>query len=272
MNILYEMHMHTPLCKHARGEPGEYASVAEQRGLAGIVVTCHNPTNDGWSPDVRMSLAEFDQYVAMVENARQEWMGRVDIRLGIESDYIPGMEPWLETLNGMAEFHHVLGSVHPHLEDYRDRFYTGDFAAYVAKYFDHIAMAAETGLFDTIAHPDLVKRVSPDQWDPTRAMGSICPSLDRIARAGTAMELNTSGLNAECGEVYPNKPMLGEMLKRNIPVVLGADAHDPGRVAADFENALDILSSVGYTHINIFLDRQRREIPIANVRNQLQKI
>ena len=103
-------------------------------------------------------------------------------------------------------------------------------------------------------------------------MGSICLSLDRIAKAGTAMELNTSGLNAECGEVYPNKPMLGEMLKRNIPVVLGADAHDPGRVAADFENALDILSSVGYTHINIFLDRQRREIPIANVRNQLQKI
>ena len=272
MNMLYEMHMHTPLCKHARGEPGEYASVAEQRGLAGIVVTCHNPTNDGWSPDVRMSLAEFDQYVAMVENARQEWMGRVDIRLGMESDYIPGMEPWLETLHRMAEFHHVLGSVHPHLEDYRDRFYTGDFAAYVATYFDHIAMAAETGLFDTIAHPDLVKRMSPDQWDPTRAMGSICPSLDRIARAGTAMELNTSGLNAECGEVYPNKPMLGEMLKRNIPVVLGADAHDPGRVAADFENALDILSSVGYTHINIFLDRQRREIPIANVRNQLQKI
>ena len=219
-----------------------------------------------------MSLAEFDQYVAMVENARQEWMGRVDIRLGMESDYIPGMEPWLETLHRMAEFHHVLGSVHPHLEDYRDRFYTGDFAAYVATYFDHIAMAAETGLFDTIAHPDLVKRVSPDQWDPTRAMGSICLSLDRIARAGTAMELNTSGLNAECGEVYPNKPMLGEMLKRNIPVVLGADAHDPGRVAADFENALDILSSVGYTHINIFLDRQRREIPIANVRNQLQKI
>ena len=101
--------MHTPLCKHARGEPGEYAAFAERRGLAGIVVTCHNPTNDGWSPNVRMSVAEFDQYVAMVENARQEWMGRVDIRLGIESDYIPGMEPWLETLHGMAEFHHVLG-------------------------------------------------------------------------------------------------------------------------------------------------------------------
>ena len=69
--MLYEMHMHTPLCKHARGEPGEYAAFAERRGLAGIVVTCHNPTNDGWSPYVRMGVAEFDQYVAMVENARQ---------------------------------------------------------------------------------------------------------------------------------------------------------------------------------------------------------
>ncbi len=62
--MLFEMHMHTPLCKHARGEPEEYAAVAEERGLRGIVVTCHNPSDD-WSPGVRMSVAEFDSYVAM---------------------------------------------------------------------------------------------------------------------------------------------------------------------------------------------------------------
>ena len=26
--MLYEMHMHTPLCKHARGEPEDYAEAA----------------------------------------------------------------------------------------------------------------------------------------------------------------------------------------------------------------------------------------------------
>ena len=51
--ILYETHMHTPLCKHARGEPEAYAAVAEQRGLKGIIVTCHNPTDNGWAPEVR---------------------------------------------------------------------------------------------------------------------------------------------------------------------------------------------------------------------------
>lgn len=270
--MLYEMHMHTPLCKHARGEPEEYAAVAHQRGLEGIVVTCHNPTDDGWTPQVRMSVAEFDQYVALVERARQSWAGRVDVRLGMESDYVPGMEPWLEKLHGMAQFHHVLGSVHPHLDDYLDRFYTGDYAAFELTYFEHLALAAETGLFDTIAHPDLIKNVSPEQWDLGRAMDALCRCLDRIAAAGTAMELNTSGLLKYPGEMNPGRQMLQQMQKRGIPVVLGADAHDPHRVAADFERALDDLEQIGYSHINIFLDRRRREIPLQEARAQLRQL
>jgi histidinol-phosphatase (PHP family) len=270
--MLYEMHMHTPLCKHACGDPEEYAAVAQARGLAGIVVTCHNPTEDnGWAPDVRMSVAEFDDYVALVERAHNACAGTIDIRLGMESDYVPGMEPWLEKLHGMAEFHHVLGSVHPRLSDYFDRFYTGDFDALVETYFEHIAMAAETGLFDTIAHPDLVKTVFPDSWDLARAMDAMRHSLDRIAATGTAMELNTSGLLKPPNEMNPGLVMLGEMHQRNIPVVLGADAHNPRRVAANFEEALDHLSEIGYNHTSIFLDRQRRDIPIAQTRSELLK-
>ena len=47
--MLYETHMHTPLCKHAAGEPEDYAEVAQRRGLKGIIVTCHNPAPDGFS-------------------------------------------------------------------------------------------------------------------------------------------------------------------------------------------------------------------------------
>ena len=64
--LLYESHLHTPLCKHAQGEPEEYAATAAQRGLAGIIVTCHNPPVDGWSPHVRMAESQFDAYVDMV--------------------------------------------------------------------------------------------------------------------------------------------------------------------------------------------------------------
>ncbi|MEC7841749.1 MAG: histidinol-phosphatase [Candidatus Latescibacterota bacterium] len=274
--ILYEMHMHTPLCKHARGEPEDYAAAARGRGLKGIVVTCHNPTNDGWSPGVRMSVAEFEDYLAMVERARTTWSGRVDVRLGIESDYVPGMEPWLEKLHDMAEFHHVLGSVHPHLRDYQERYFDGEIRTFQRTYFEHLAMAAETGLFDTIAHPDLVKNVVPfaknltPAWNPEQEMDVIRPCLDRIAAMGTAMELNTSGLGKPVAEMNPARSILQEMHRRGIPVVIGADAHDPHRVGADFEAAIDTLGAVGYACTSIFLDRRRIEIPLDQARSSLR--
>ena len=267
--VLYEMHMHTPLCKHARGEPEEYAQIAQQRGLKGIVVTCHNPTDDGWSPGVRMSVAEFEEYVAMVERARQAWAGRVDVRLGIESDYVPGMEAWLEKLHNMAVFHHVLGSVHPHLSDYQERYFDGDLEKLQRTYFEHLALAAETGLFDTIAHPDLVKNTAAGTWNFDRALDFIRPCLDRIAATGTAMELNTSGLNKPSAELSPGAAMLEEMQQRDIPVVVGADAHDPHRVAADFEVALEALRAAGYNHVSLFLNRERREIGLDEARASL---
>jgi len=268
--LLYEMHMHTPLCKHAQGTPEEYAAVAQQRGLQGIVVTCHNPTDNGWSPAVRMSVAEFDDYVALVERARRSWAGQIDVRLGIESDYVPGMEKWLEKLHGMAELNHVLGAVHPHLDDYKERFFDGNPTAFQRTYFEHLALAAESGLFDTIAHPDLVKNSTPKDWNVARAMDFILPCLDRIAAAGTAMELNTSGLNKTFPEMCPGSAMLAEMHRRDIPVVIGADAHQPQRVAADFSLALDVLSSAGYAQVSIFLNRERREISIDRARSSLQ--
>jgi histidinol-phosphatase (PHP family) len=269
-SILYETHMHTPLCKHALGQPEEYAAVAEKRGLKGIIVTCHNPANDGWSPHVRMRLDQFEDYVTMVERARQAWAGRIDVRLGLESDYAPGMEAWLEELHGMAELHHVLGSVHPDLPQYKERYFTGDIVEFQKTYFEHLAMAAETGLFDTISHPDLVKNAYPQQWDQERLLDHIRVCLDRIAAAGTAMELNTSGLQKAIREMNPNPTMLYEMRQRHIPVVVGADAHKPDRVAADFEQAFDLLQEAGYTHVSLFLNRERQDIAINEARQSLR--
>src|SRR5437773_3243364 len=116
--LLYETHMHTPLCRHASGEPEEYAEVAVARGLQGILVTCHNPMPDRYAQGSRMYLEQFPEYIALVERARQRMSGRVDVRLGLECDYTPGMESWLEAQIASAEFHYVLGSVHPQVGEY----------------------------------------------------------------------------------------------------------------------------------------------------------
>ena len=260
--ILYESHCHTPLCKHAVGEPEAYCAYALHRGLRGIIFTCHAPLPNGWTPEVRMSDAEFDRYVSMVDRARAAFAGKLDVRLGLESDYIPGVEPWLQCLHGRAPLHHVLGSVHYQMGFYREMFFTGDVFAYQQTYYEHLAQAAETGLFDTLSHPDLVKNEAPAEWHFPRIRPFIERALDRIAATGVAMELNTSGLLKTLPEMNPGPAQLELMLERGIPVVLGADAHRPDRVGEGYSTALEILRKVGYKEVNVFLDRRRHSIPL----------
>ena len=268
--VLYESHMHTPLCRHAVGMPQEYAAVAHERGLKGIIVTCHNPLPDGISQDVRMYPDQWMEYLEIIERAREEWRGRVDVRVGLECDYLPGLEPWLENQIRSADLNHVLGSVHPQIREYRRRYYTGDAIAYQRSYFEHLAQAAETGLFDTLAHPDLVKNIFPEAWQLERVMPDIERALDRIAASGVAMELNTSGLLKVIPEMNPGGAILEQMQVRGIPVVIGADAHVPTRVAASYEEALDIIEQVGYSHISFFLNRKQQNIPIETARRSLR--
>jgi histidinol-phosphatase (PHP family) len=268
--VLYESHMHTPLCKHAQGEPEAYAAVAEQRGLRGIIVTCHNPPIDHWSPGVRMADNQFETYVKMVDRARQAWEGRVDVRLGMECDFIPGMEDALQEQLSRAEFNHILGSVHPQIAQYKELYYKGDVLDFQRTYFQHLALAAETGLFDTLSHPDLIKNEFWQDWQLERLMDTLAESLDRIAEAGTAMELNTSGLQKKVSEMNPSRAILTEMHARGIPVVLGADAHVPERVAADFIPAMQTLQEIGFTHVNFFLNRQRQEVEITRAMESLK--
>ncbi|MEI8038092.1 MAG: histidinol-phosphatase [Verrucomicrobiota bacterium] len=274
--LLYESHCHTTLCKHAYGTPDEYAAVALARGFKGITFTCHCPLPDGFSANVRMAPEQFDDYVALIGATREAFAGRLDVRLGLESDYypavgrFPGVEPWLEELHGRVPLSHVLGSIHYQVGDYRKRFYTGDVHSYQELYFDHLARSAESGLFDTLSHPDLIKNEDPAAWDFERLRPHIERALDRIAATGVAMELNTSGLQKALREMNPSPAQLVLMCERAIPVVIGADAHVAHRVGAGYASALRLLRQAGYSEVSFFLDRQRQAVPIQAALDSLR--
>lgn len=262
--ILFESHSHTPLCNHATGDPTEYAAEAARCGLAGIIVTCHNPMPDGFSARVRMREDEFDQYVELVAAASMQWQDRIEVRLGLEADYFEGHEPYLERQLNSADFHFVLGSVHPQIDEFRARYWTDDPFDVQRIYFRLLAQAAETGLFDSLAHPDLIKNFTSDHWKPELIWDDIMDSLDRIARTGVAMELNTSGLLKTIPEMNPFPLMLCEIAKRSIPITLGADAHVPERVGANFSDALRLLQASGFDSVSVFHHRQPKQVGIPD--------
>ncbi len=270
MTQLYETHSHTPLCKHATGQPEDYAAAAAARGLQGIIITCHNPMPDGFAAAVRMRVDQFDEYVQMVRTARDTWAGRVDVRLGLEADYFAGYEGWLERQLASADFHYVLGSVHPQLAEFRRRYWDKNPLNVQRTYFQLLADAAETGLFDALAHPDLIKNITSADWRPSLIFDDLCRALDRIAKTGIAMELNTSGLRKVIPEMNPFPEMLVEIARRQIPIVIGADAHVPARVGDQFEPALDLLTLCGFQQVSFYLDRTRHNVAIDAARSSLR--
>ena len=269
--VYFDSHMHTPLCKHAIGHPDEYVSVGVERGLAGIIFTCHSPMPDRFSHAVRMEPGQFEEYCNLILEAARNSPDGFEVRLGMESDFFPGMEPWLEKLHQRAEFHYILGSVHWHVAEYRHAFWRDDSADFQRQYFEHLAESAETGLFDSLAHPDLVKNADPECWDAGRPDDVILKALDRIAATGVAMELNTSGLNKIYPEMNPGPWMLTKMAERGIPVVIGSDSHRPERVGDEFENALQQLLDAGFDEVTVFERRKPQSLKIEAVRASLRE-
>jgi len=270
--MLFDSHMHTSLCKHADGYLWEYVDTGKKAGLNGVIFTCHSPMPDRFSPHVRMDPDEIWDYIALVGEAKDSAPDGFEVRLGLESDFFPGMEKWLEQLHGTADFHYILGSVHWHLPEYQSAFYTGDMFAFQCQYFEHLAESAECGLFDCLAHPDLVKNASVSDWDFARVTPWLESSLDRIAATGIAMELNTSGIHKTFPEMNPGPDFLTLMKQRDIPVVLGSDAHQPVRVGDRFTMALEMLEAAGYDKISYFEDRQRQEMNITDAKAQLREV
>ncbi len=272
MPLYHDSHMHTPLCKHAWGEPEEYAAQAVERGLNGITFTCHSPMPSGFWPHVRMSDSEFEDYVALVERCRLRYEGILEVRLGLESDFFPGLEGWAKALHERADFHYILGSVHWQGPEYRAMFDDEDEFAFRRSYFENLAASAETGLFDCLSHPDLIKNYFPGNWHFEEWQETIAAALDRIAKTGVAMELNTSGIHKSYKEINPSLSMLRMMAERGIPVVVGSDSHQPRRVGENFIPALQTLQLAGFTNVSVFKNRLRSELGISEVLRSLHPL
>ena len=111
MPLPADYHMHTPLCRHAKGEPSQLAARALELGLREIGFSDHNPMPEDDFDDWRMAAGHLDEYVAKVEQARLDHPGLV-IKLALEVDYLPEYEDWIRELAGRYPWDYLIGSVH----------------------------------------------------------------------------------------------------------------------------------------------------------------
>lgn len=246
-----------------------YLAAAEERGIGALGVSEHvhrfQRALDVWRHPFwqRWAVDDIDEYCRFV---REE----TPLKLGIEADFVPGREDRMASLLDEQEWDYVVGSVHflrdasVDMEGDWDVWRSERPEAVWRRYFETLGEAARSGMFDVLAHPDLVKVWGPDRPRPDGDLRRFYElAMDGIAESDVAIEVSTAGLRKPVGELYPAPPFLQMCLEAGRPVALSSDAHVPEHVGHRYEEAMEMLDSLGVEEIAVFEGRERRMEPIG---------
>jgi histidinol-phosphatase (PHP family) len=246
-----------------------YRAAAGEQGIAELGASEHiyrfTAALDIWQHDLWKGAAvdDIDEYVHL--------LGENGLRRGIEADFIPGREDRIANLLEARDFDYVIGSVHflgdlavDHL-DYDIWDHTGQTPDAIWKrYFETLGECGRSGLFDILAHPDLVKVWGGRRPKPEGDLRRFYElAIDGIVEGGAAVEISTAGVRKPVGELYPADGFLQLCIDAGCDFTLSSDAHVPADVGSHYEQAVEFLAEHGVTELTVFEGRQRRKEPIG---------
>jgi histidinol-phosphatase (PHP family) len=198
-----------------------------------------------------------------------EFVRGAGLKLGVECDFVPGAEDRTANLIEARDFDYVVGSVYFVGEAAVDHEGwdvwegAGDADEVWRRYFEALAECARCGLFDILAHPDLVKiwgRARPrPEHDPRRYYE---PAVEAIAESGIAVGISTAGLRKPVGELYPSQGFAEMCVEAGASFALSSDAHLPAQVGFGYDRALDFIGGLGVEQICVFERRRRSLAPL----------
>jgi len=246
-----------------------YREVAAERGIEELGVAEHvyrfTAALDVWQHPLWQEFAS-DDLDAYCEFVREE----TDLKLGIEADFVPGREDRMRGLLEARDWDYVVGSIHFVAEgaldyDVYDVWNSGRSADHVWRtYFTWLGELAATGMYDVLAHPDLVKHWGKERPWPEKDLRFYYDlAMEQIADSGIAVEVSTAGLRKPVGEIYPSSGFLEMVIDAGNPIALSSDAHTTDQLGFRYDEAVKFLSDHGVDELAVFDRRERRLEPIG---------
>lgn len=245
-----------------------YLEAAEAAGIGELGVSEHvyrfSRALDLWDHPLwaRYASDDLDAYC--------EFVRTTPLRLGIEMDFVPGREDRIANLLDAYDFDYVIGSVHflgdrsVDDDEYDIWERARDPDEVWERYFLTLAEMIRSGLYDVVAHPDLVK-----VWGSARPVAErdprffYEPAVEAIAETGIAVEVSTAGWRKRVDELYPSDAFAEMCVDAGAAFALSSDAHEPREVGYAYDRAVARMRDWGVGEISVFERRERRPEPLG---------
>ncbi len=270
LSIKFDLHTHHDRCGHAVGSIRDYIESAIKSGLNVIGISDHSPyfssEEDQPFPHISMAKSQFQQYVKEVLKLKEEYRDKIEVLLGVESDFFPEDAEIYRTYYDPFPFDYIIGSVHQvegvsiFKKGIWDQLTDQEKIIKKETYYSLIEQSAKSGMFQILGHIDAMKGFYPSFSAIQTA--AVEHTLKVISDCEIAIEINTSGKTKDAGGWYPSDDILELALHYGGKVTFGSDAHDPQRVGDEFDEVQKHLKKIGFKEWVYFKNKQRIVIPL----------
>ena len=257
--------MHTEFAPHGSPPPTRaFLERALELGFERITLAEHAPLPAGVPDptppqDNNIAAERLEPYLRHAAELRERYRGRIDVRVGLEVDLLPGHDDHLRSLvdrHGTV-LDEVVCSVHLLPDgaggwgslDFSPETFAGlarrhgSVAALRRLYFQTLAEQLERDacapLPRRVGHLLLVDKfraLHPGKAHDEDAL--VARVVDVAAAKDYGLDLNSAGLRQpHCGALYLRGAPLAQALRLRMPIVFGSDAHRPDEVGCGWAEA-----------------------------------
>lgn len=267
--LTFDLHTHHERCNHAVGNIRDYIETAISNGFDMIGISDHSPhfysSEDRLSPTT-MAQSEFSNYVQEVLQLKEEYKEKIDVLLGVESDFFKEYIDIYKKIYQQYPFDYIIGSVHymhgsmfgPNKVSDKHIWHQLTKDGKIARqktYYRLIQQSAQSGLFQILGHIDWMKQ-SYEDFSNLLPNEIIDETLQVIAESNMAIEVNTSGARKGLGW-FPDTDILERAHHYGVDVTFGSDAHSPKTLGHAFEKVRTTLKEIGYDQWCYFKNKEK---------------
>jgi len=267
-----DCHVHTALSHHGSGSLREAIELAVEEGIKVIGFAEHAPLPFDY--EHRLTESETVAYLSDLTRLQKEYTGQIVVLRGLEADYYEPSQQYVCDVLSRLSYDFVLGSIHFFDVD-GERISLWDFDAFqdektVTAYFEALDKAINSGMFEIIAHPDIILRSGVDT-EVVRKNMSVLIRLMSTAKVG--YEVNCSGITKSRydpirrvkvgGPSYPDLELAVEAYHHGVPLGIGSDAHETERIGKNIAVTLEKLFQLGVKEVAYFCDRSEVSVTLT---------